>query len=122
LLINSLKPYVDVKTVGFNSYGKTSRLFPKGLINMIKPIRLFTRPALSRHHFAGLTTGDLKQVHDVSKDLLKGTWKASIRFIISINTGVFYKSLHNTIAVNLKTQTTPINDKSTGVNQTHLQV
>lgn len=116
LVINSLKPYVDVKTVGATSYGKPVGFFPVRIDKYDVYMSSFfsTNSAGQGNYFAGFTP-DSPKTDDVSKDFGDASELSLASALSYINTGVFTNSANNTIAVNsVKTQTTQLMIKSIG--------
>ncbi len=98
LLINNLKPYLNVKLVGENTYGKPVG-FPGILIEMSKtdptqnyyvfPIAFQTLNANNQGDYFGGMTVDKRQIDDVSHDF-GDTQEASLKEAVSyITTGQF---------------------------------
>ncbi len=116
LVINSLKPYLDVKTVGSTSYGKPVGFFPIRIDKYDVYMSSFfsTNSAGQGNYFAGFTP-DSPKTDDVSKDFGDVSELSLASALAYINTGVFTNSANNTITVNsVKTQTSQLMIKSIG--------
>ncbi|OAQ39678.1 hypothetical protein A5893_08830 [Pedobacter psychrophilus] len=116
LVINSLKPYLDVKTVGATSYGKPVGFFPIRIAKFDVYMSSFfsTNSAGQGNYFAGFTP-DSPKTDDVSKDFGDVSELNLASALAYINTGVFTNSANNTITVNsVKTQASQLMIKSIG--------
>ncbi|MBK0382368.1 hypothetical protein I5M32_05280 [Pedobacter sp. SD-b] len=106
LVINSLKPYVDVKTVGATSYGKPVGFFPIRIDKYDVYMSSFynTNSAGQGNYFAGFTPDSPKK-DDVTRDFGDPQELSLASALSYINTGVFTNATsNNTIKVN-STQT-----------------
>jgi carboxyl-terminal processing protease len=116
LVINSLKPYVDVKTVGATSYGKPVGFFPIRIDKYDVYMSSFysTNSAGQGNYFAGFKP-DSEKSDDVSRDFGDPNEISLASALSYLNTGVFTNSASNTITVNsVKTQTSQLMFKTIG--------
>lgn len=106
LVINSLKPYVDVKIVGSTSYGKPVGFFPIRIDKYDVYMSMFsTTNSLGQgDYFAGFTPNSVK-ADDVTRDFGNPAEISLSAALSYINTGLFTSSS--------TTQTMSINGKST---------
>jgi carboxyl-terminal processing protease len=108
LVINSLKPYVDVKTVGSTSYGKPVGFFPIRIDKYDVYMSLFssTNSLGQGNYFAGITP-DSQKDDDVTRDFGNSAELCLASAISYINNGVFTSSTSNqTMSINGVSQST----------------
>jgi hypothetical protein len=96
LVINSLRPYVDVKTVGATSYGKPVGFFPIRIGKYDVYMSMFSskNAAGQGDYYAGFTP-DASKSDDVTRDFgnpLEISFSSAISYI---NTGLFTSSTSN---------------------------
>ena len=96
LVINSLRPYVDVKTVGATSYGKPVGFFPIRIGKYDVYMSMFSskNAAGQGDYYAGFIP-DAAKSDDVTRDFgnpLEISFSSAISYI---NTGIFTSSVSN---------------------------
>ena len=102
LVINSLKPYVDVKTVGSTSYGKPVGFFPIRIDKYDVYLSMFssTNSSGQGDYYAGFTP-DAQKTDDVTRDFGNTSEICLSAALSYINTGVFTSSTSTqTMSVN----------------------
>ena len=102
LVINSLRPYVDVKTVGETSYGKPVGFFPIRIGKYDIYMSLFSSKNASGQgdYYAGFTP-DAERADDVTRDFGNPSEICFASAISYINSGVFTASTSNqTMSIN----------------------
>ncbi|MBD3749714.1 MAG: hypothetical protein IE931_09470 [Sphingobacteriales bacterium] len=96
LVINSLRPYVDVKTVGETSYGKPVGFFPVRIDKFDVYMSNFSSTNASGNgdYYAGFTP-DSQKPDDVTKDFGNSNELCTAAALAYIGTGVFPSSTSN---------------------------
>lgn len=96
LVINSLRPYVDVKTVGQTSYGKPVGFFPVRIDKYDVYMSNFssTNASGNGNYYAGFTP-DSQKSDDVTKDFGNSNELCTAAALAYIGTGAFPNSITN---------------------------
>ncbi|MBU0695124.1 MAG: hypothetical protein KKE39_01165 [Bacteroidetes bacterium] len=107
LVINSLKPYVDVKTVGKTSYGKPVGFSPIRIDKFDVYMSMFssTNSAGEGNYFAGFTPNSEK-TDDVTRDFGNTSETCLAAALGYIDTGVFPSSTASNQTMSIKGTTT----------------
>ena len=107
LVINSLKPYIDVKIVGKKSYGKPVGFFPIRIDKYDVYFSLFTTAnSLGEGNYYAGFTPDAERADDVTRDFGNPSEVCLSSALSYINSGVFTSSVSNqTMSIDGKSST-----------------